>query len=189
MDERPRSHAREGADELAFAPRLARVSRGSLRKRDASSAPAKESSRGADPRIGVGLPRRALAVAIALFLASPVAAEIYRWTDESGQLHFSQNLNSVPGRYRAQAEQNAERAKSERDPLQRYSRPKAALPASRWSSVAGPRAGKIRVAVQRAGTSMRVMVRLNGRGGSLSFFQSESMFSLIFKIIKTCLRS
>lgn len=44
-------------------------------------------------------------VAVALFLAlSPGAwAQMYRWTDERGQAHYGQGLDSVPERYRGNA--------------------------------------------------------------------------------------
>ncbi len=37
------------------------------------------------------------------------AAEIYRWTDSDGQLHFAQSLNQVPADFRKQAQQQARR--------------------------------------------------------------------------------
>jgi hypothetical protein len=43
-----------------------------------------------------------------LVLAATAHAEIYRWTDESGQTHFTGDLSQVPARYRAQAAQPIE---------------------------------------------------------------------------------
>jgi len=106
-----------------------------------------------------------IAVLFWLGLAGVGAAEIYRWTDDSGKLHFSQNLNAVPGRYRAQAEANAQKAPPKHDRMQVYDIPSTVAPASRSKRPAGGGAGAgqtFRIAVQRAGTSMRVEVRLNG---------------------------
>jgi hypothetical protein len=36
-------------------------------------------------------------------LASPAAAEIYRWTDEAGHSHYAEGLDSVPEQFRAWA--------------------------------------------------------------------------------------
>ena len=40
--------------------------------------------------------RFALIAAVLLTLASPTGAEIYRWTDARGNVHFSQDLSQVP---------------------------------------------------------------------------------------------
>jgi len=48
----------------------------------------------------------ALALALAagiLGSASPAAAQIYRWTDTDGTIHYSQGMESVPPRYRGVA--------------------------------------------------------------------------------------
>jgi clan AA aspartic protease (TIGR02281 family) len=44
-----------------------------------------------------------IALLIALTNADSALAEIYRWTDEQGKLHFTQSLQQVPPRYREQA--------------------------------------------------------------------------------------
>lgn len=64
--------------------------------------PAQPAGRGAAPR------RPALLVAILaalIVLTSPgwTAAQIYRWTDDRGQISYSQGLDSVPERHRAGA--------------------------------------------------------------------------------------
>jgi Aspartyl protease/Domain of unknown function (DUF4124) len=41
--------------------------------------------------------------AVVCVAATPVAAEIYKWTDESGGAHYSEGLESVPERHRARA--------------------------------------------------------------------------------------
>jgi clan AA aspartic protease (TIGR02281 family) len=44
-----------------------------------------------------------IALLIALLHANGSSADIYRWTDETGKLHFTQSLEQVPARYRQQA--------------------------------------------------------------------------------------
>jgi hypothetical protein len=41
--------------------------------------------------------------AVLCLVASPVAAEIYKWIDEGGGAHYSEGLESVPERHRARA--------------------------------------------------------------------------------------
>ena len=117
---------------------------------------------------------RALALALGLLCgglglgrSGPAVAEIYRWKDEQGRLHFAQDLSQVPPRFRAQAaggklDEGAGRA------IQTYQAPPpAAVPArsgsrSRAGRSARPDAQPVhRIRVQRAGSSMRVDVRLN----------------------------
>jgi len=57
----------------------------------------------------------ALAGPLAL-LAAPAAAEIYRWTDESGQEHFTMDLHRVPPKHRADAERRNALEKARVDP-------------------------------------------------------------------------
>ncbi|MFZ2223974.1 MAG: DUF4124 domain-containing protein [Candidatus Deferrimicrobium sp.] len=42
-------------------------------------------------------------LALAAFLAPPAAADIYRWEDESGVIHFTDDLSSIPAKYRKKA--------------------------------------------------------------------------------------
>ena len=58
--------------------------------------------------------RPTLPIVLILTLGFSLAArgEIYRWTDEQGRLHFTQSLDKVPPRYRAQAREGAARAPS-----------------------------------------------------------------------------
>jgi clan AA aspartic protease (TIGR02281 family) len=105
----------------------------------------------------------ALAMGLAL-IGAEAAGEIYKWTDASGKVHFTHDLNQVPARHRAAAEAAAKAPKG-RDPIQTYTPPPAARrPAARpsTSSVGGPKP-TYRIKVQRAGTSMRVVARLNDR--------------------------
>jgi clan AA aspartic protease (TIGR02281 family) len=94
-------------------------------------------------------------------LAVPSSAEIYRWTDENGRVHFTQDLGRVPARYRKQAETGA-KGSSGSSRVQTYSggssTPGRAPPAS---AASGGDGRTYRIRVQRAGTSMLVNVRLN----------------------------
>ena len=100
-------------------------------------------------------------LAIGIGLAERSAqAEIYRWTDEQGRVHFTEDLNQVPPSKRPGAKQEASAAPR----ANRVSRYTPSLPAPPRTSrpPASSSAGKVyRIAVQRAGTSMMVNARLN----------------------------
>jgi clan AA aspartic protease (TIGR02281 family) len=104
---------------------------------------------------------------LGLVVPRSVGAEIFQWQDAQGRLHFTQDLNQVPPAYRAQAEAGAAQAEAARE-IQRYDSRPAALPPSRsgeWGARARRGAGSTeihRIRVQKAGSSMRVQVRLNG---------------------------
>lgn len=101
-----------------------------------------------------------------LFGAGMGGAEIYKWKDRSGRLHFSQDLNQVPPQYRSQAKGGAIE-EGTGDVVQRYqSTPAAPRPTRRSRSAAGANAGSgevYKIRVQKTGSSMRVNVRLNDR--------------------------
>ncbi len=100
----------------------------------------------------------------------PAAAEIFQWKDADGRLHFAQDLNQVPGEFRAQAEAGSRKEGSGPE-IQRYQPvPAAAAPARSARSTAqqaqpgrGGRgaARSYRIPVERAGNVMIVQVRLN----------------------------
>jgi clan AA aspartic protease (TIGR02281 family) len=86
-------------------------------------------------------------------------AEIYRWTDAEGRLHFSQTLDAVPASQRAQAEANARgssQASSEkRGSFQRYSGPSP--------DAGGPGSTRrVRIRFERENSLMRVTATVNG---------------------------
>ena len=107
---------------------------------------------------------RLLAPVLALsvfLLAAPSAAEIYRWTDESGRVHFTQDLGQVPPRHRKQAETGA-KSSSGLSPVQTYtggSRKTEGQPPARAES--GGDAETYRIRVEGTGNNMWVNVRLN----------------------------
>ena len=94
-------------------------------------------------------------------LAVSASAEIYRWTDESGRVHFTQDLGQVPARYRKQAETGA-KSSSGSSRVQTYSGGSSTAGRAPPASASGGGDGRTyRIRVQRAGTSMLVNVRLN----------------------------
>jgi clan AA aspartic protease (TIGR02281 family) len=104
---------------------------------------------------------------LALVAPSPAGAEIYRWTDEQGRLHFAQDLSQVPPRYRRMADAAAKsKADEPREPLvQTFSPPPASLETDATARRgSGPKssADVHRVRVARAGSSMRANVLING---------------------------
>lgn len=105
-------------------------------------------------------------VALALCIAAPSSAEIYRWTDEHGKLHFTQDLNQVPPQYRraADASTKAPADPHAPDPIQTFSPPPASVGKTSGASAAGGGGGEVhRIQVSRAGSSMRATVLVNGR--------------------------
>lgn len=96
---------------------------------------------------------------------SSLQAEIYKWTDSAGRLHFSQDLGKVPPEKRSAAVAAAKSPK--RDRLQVYSAPRSAAsagPASAFSAGGAMRSGRaMRIPFERHGSLMKVEVLLNGR--------------------------
>lgn len=102
--------------------------------------------------------RRLAALLLSLALAAPGAAELYRWVDAQGQLHFGQNLEQVPPAQRAAAREAAQRAAE--GGLQTYrSEPPAAPSAAR----AGAPGQSVRVPFARQGSLMLVTARIDDR--------------------------
>jgi hypothetical protein len=54
-------------------------------------------------RLGAGLAVAVLSLGVLLAGARPAAAQIYRWTDERGEVRFSQGIQSVPPQFRGGA--------------------------------------------------------------------------------------
>jgi predicted aspartyl protease len=94
------------------------------------------------------LPRSAFAVLVLTLALAPAAhAQLYRWTDEKGESHFGQGVESVPERYRSRA-----RAVGSVDPPPAPSGPAAATVAD----------GVTRIAFA-PGRPIMVIARVNGR--------------------------
>jgi clan AA aspartic protease (TIGR02281 family) len=100
-----------------------------------------------------------------LFVAGMSDAEIYKWKDASGRLHFSQDLNQVPPKFRSRARDDVIE-EGTGAVIQRYrSVPASPRPKRRsQSSNQGSGSGEVyKIRVQKTGSSMRVNVRLNDR--------------------------
>jgi clan AA aspartic protease (TIGR02281 family) len=105
----------------------------------------------------------AVLLALAMLSGAPAGAEIYRWTDAEGRVHFTQDLTQVPPAERERARSAARsRGAAASSRLQLYSgRSSGSNPSPRRAPAA--QVGKRhRIRVARAGTSMLVEVRLNG---------------------------
>lgn len=110
-----------------------------------------------------------IALCLALALGFPATAEIYRWTDASGRVHFTQELSEVPREQRPDAVRRT--LQEEPNGVSTYSSPPA-TPSSPAAPSPAPRPkpasargadGKpiYRIRVERAGTGMLVAARIN----------------------------
>lgn len=111
--------------------------------------------------------RIAVATACLLVIAlapDPSRGEIYTWTDASGHSHYTQDLQSVPAEQRAAARERAS-ASPTPSKVQTFSAsPAAPAPGAVRRSASRSSAGRThRIPVDRAGTGMMVLVRINGR--------------------------
>jgi clan AA aspartic protease (TIGR02281 family) len=103
-----------------------------------------------------------LGFVLLLVLPSSFSAEIYRWTDAEGRVHFTQDLAQVPVAHRTAAEQAATAPRPDR--LQTYSTPAASDRTSAYRSRRGPGSGQmLRIPFERRGDVMVVDVTLNDR--------------------------
>ena len=109
-----------------------------------------------------------LASLAATLVAGLAQAEIYRWTDAEGRVHFGQDLHRVPAQYRGQAEANAVKSDGP-SPVQTYSAPASMTRPSRevpetsvrgrsWGHRGG---GVYEVPVERAGSRLLVQITIN----------------------------
>ncbi|CAG0983541.1 hypothetical protein MYXO_01997 [Myxococcaceae bacterium] len=108
---------------------------------------------------------RWFAVLAWLVLCIPARAEVYRFVDGEGRVHFTSDLHAVPAEQRAAASASAERerpAGGTLDSLGAASQAPVSRATSRRRSAAAP-PRVYTVQVERAGTGMLVMVRLNDR--------------------------
>jgi clan AA aspartic protease (TIGR02281 family) len=91
---------------------------------------------------------------LGLALAQSAHAGLYRWTDESGTVHFTDDILLVPAEHRPTA---TDRQGGGR--LQRYSTTETAV--SVHALLSRAMASPIRIPIQREGGLIRVRVRLN----------------------------
>ncbi len=95
-------------------------------------------------------------IALLGLATAPAAAEVYRWTDEQGRIHFSQSLEQVPASLREEALAGASEASREPSAVQTYPSAKAE-PRRRAAGAAGA----LRIPFERHGTLMKVEARVN----------------------------
>jgi clan AA aspartic protease (TIGR02281 family) len=100
----------------------------------------------------------ARSVSAALFaagLASLAHAEIYRWTDARGNVHFTQDLSQVPASARTEAERSA------RTETQRSSPSAAVALAARTPRTRVSANGVLQIPFEKQGNAMIVYARVN----------------------------
>ena len=117
-------------------------------------------------------PKLRIAVAMSCLMAlvlapHPSRGEIYTWTDASGHSHYTQDLQGVPAEHRAAARERAS-ASPTPSKVQTFSTsPAAPAPGAVRRAALRKSAGSAgrthRIPVDRAGTGMMVLVRINGR--------------------------
>jgi len=108
--------------------------------------------------------RTPLRLGFVLLLALPTwtSAEIYRWTDPEGRMHFTQDLNQVPPAQRARAEEGAAAPRPDR--LQTFETSPPADGASVQRRTRGPRPGELlRIPFEMRNGVMVVEVTVNDR--------------------------
>jgi clan AA aspartic protease (TIGR02281 family) len=105
---------------------------------------------------------RVASIAIVFACALGAEAEIYRWTDSSGRMHFTEQIDKVPAAHRAEARRNAARKSQER--VHTYSGSTSgdgAGPAAVAPRRSASGSGKIEIPFVRVGTLMRVEAVVN----------------------------
>lgn len=119
----------------------------------------------------------AIVAGVVLVVSAQAGAGIYKWVDAQGRMHFTQELSQVPPEHREEAVRRTLEDAGEPNRVQTFSSdapstapaPGAAPAAAQTPAVpaapapGGAAAGKTvyRIRVERAGTSLRVGVRLN----------------------------
>jgi clan AA aspartic protease (TIGR02281 family) len=107
--------------------------------------------------------RRRAAALLALLAVLPgwAGAEVYRWTDGEGRVHFTQDLSRVPPEQRRAAAAGARAPSASR--VQTFESPAARVPAAAAPLAdSSPTGREYRVRVQRAGPGMLVVAKVNG---------------------------
>jgi len=97
-----------------------------------------------------------------LAAAGPAGAEIYKWVDGDGKVHFTMDLTQVPPGQRRASERGA-KLRSETDRVQRHSGDASVPPARRASGRGRGGQKTYTVRVPPGATTMQVLVELNDR--------------------------
>lgn len=124
--------------------------------------------------------RLVLRACLGLLVAAPIGgsalAEIYRWTDGEGRVHFTEDLSRVPAEQRGAAREAAAAPGPSR--VQTYESPPAArAPAGRPLAARAGRAH--RIPVERAGSAMVVPVRINGQAVAPFLLDTGASYVLV----------
>jgi aspartyl protease family protein len=105
--------------------------------------------------------RAACLLALLAVLPGGAGAEVYRWTDAEGRVHFTQDLSRVPPEQRGAVAAAARApAASRLQTFESPAGPAAVAPAPAGSS--SPTGPAYHVRVQRAGPGMLVVAKVNG---------------------------
>jgi aspartyl protease family protein len=131
---------------------------------------------------------RCVAIGVSMLISVAVAphtsrGEIYTWTDAAGHSHYTQDLQSVPAEQRGDARQRANESLMP-SKVQTFSNAPAAPAPGSGRRVAARRsagsAGRVhRIPVERAGTGMIVLVRINGRAVAPFMVDTGASYVLI----------
>jgi clan AA aspartic protease (TIGR02281 family) len=100
------------------------------------------------------------ALLLSLLWVEPADAEIYRWTDEQGRVHFTQSLDRVPAAQRAEADARAKRGTS-RSLNRAGGSSDPAAPAPTLRRAQRRPGGTLQIPFSRDGTLMRVDAMVN----------------------------
>jgi len=124
---------------------------------------------------GLGMKRALLLIVVLVALAYPAGAEMYRWVDEKGTVHFTDDLSKIPEKYRP----DAETRKGPRETTPPGVREKSTTsPLSQPSPKASESQG-FEVPLARKNQIMIVEVLLNGRVKRNFIVDSGASFILI----------
>lgn len=137
-------------------------------------------------------PRLCVAIAFSMLVSGALApntsrGEIYTWTDAAGHAHYTQDLQSVPAEHRGEARRRANETETP-SKVQTFSNAPAAPAPSAGRRVAARRSAGSgarihHIPVERAGTGMIVMVRINGRAVAPFMVDTGASYVLIPKAV------
>jgi clan AA aspartic protease (TIGR02281 family) len=98
-----------------------------------------------------------------LLMAGTASADIYRWTDADGQVHFTQDLGQVPAEHRKEAELSQHRVRThEVQTFENVSPPARGRGVAHRTSLPAP-GRKLQMPFELRGSAMWVYVQINDR--------------------------
>ena len=119
----------------------------------------------------LGMNKTFLILTILMALALPVSAEMYKWVDEKGTVHFTDDISSIPEKYREDVE---ERETSKETPDQEVREKPAPAPAQKSSEPEG-----FEVNLVRRSELWLSEVTLNNRLRSFFIVDTGASFTVI----------